>query len=562
MSLGILALAVAVLALPSRAREVDFAGRVVDAKGGGIAGATVRLLESALTTTADAQGAFTLKGSIPDGIIRRAILPGNGRVRFRDGRLTVEGVVSGRVERLGMDGRRKVLARLEGGSAQVDLDRETGAAGVFWIRIVTGEGESLFRYQKGSGTGQLIGGPSARLASAAKSGSGAAAAFLLEVTAAGFLPKRFAQAEPVKAGLTLAVLGATATLQERIQDFIGPGNTFRLAFVRPEAPGARKNLLCQADFAAMAGDTLPVTAYADSRGPTSALFGANVPAWSPDGRTLAYEIGSENLTNKDSRIYLQPLGGARLDGPANPATNPRWWTDGKDTALVWATSGGASGWADKNAFTLRRKFAAGALAAVADTVAQGAYNAGLSRDGRFLATAYPYAVLRDRTANENRFLHVYPGHPKAPDGSNTDSLQACNGSISADPAHPGRMAFLDFGVPDEPSYANLVSPKLYAQHRMILIGDFDAASAGRLVDFIDTPAAELAAENTWDDPEWTNAADFLVATNRDPDGDKTVPSEPKPTQPDIFLIKLSTRESLKVLRGTHQMLPAAWIGPR
>lgn len=563
ISLGTMVLAVLMTAQMAVALDVEFKGSVVDSKGAGIPGATVKLMESPLTATTDAQGVFLLKGSIPNGIIRKAALPGTGSVRFRNGMLTVSGVPFGKVEWLGMDGRRRLLAGLTGGTTTLDLDRAAGAGGVFWVRIVSGAGESLFRYVRATGRahGELVGGPEARRTGAAGAKM-AAAGFLLEASAPAFLAKRFGLESPTQADLKLPLLAATATLKERIQDFIGPANTLRLAFVKPEAPGARKNLLCHVDLAEMAADTMPVHALADSRGPASALFGANVPSWSPDGRVLAYEIGSENLTNKDSRIYLQPLAGARADGPANPATNPRWWTDGKDTSLIWCTSGGASGWADKNASTLRQKFSAGALAGAPETLAQGAFNAGLSANGRFLASAYPYAVMRDRETGADRFFHIYPGHPKAADGSNTDSLQACNGSISADPARPGRMLFLDFGVPDEPAYANLVSPRLYAQHRMILIGDYDATGAGRLADFIDSPAAELAVENTWDDPEWTNAADFLVATNRDPDGDKTVPSEPKPTQPDIFLIKLSTRESLKVFRGTHQMLPAAWIGPK
>ena len=564
ISFKIIALAFMGFGQPLRATEVEFKGSVVDAQGAGIAGATVKLLESALTATTDAQGGFLLKGTIPNGIIRRAALPGRGSVSFREGRLTVAGVGPGRIEWLQMNGRRKVLAELSGKTVSLDLDRVSGSCGVFWVRILSTAGESVFRFVRPSVAqhGRLFGGPSARMAGAAGKAGAEEVGFLLEATASAFHPKRFLQSAPILADLKLGLLPASATLKDRIQDFIGAGNTLRLAFVRPEAPGARKNLLYHTDFSEMAADTMPIHGYADSRGPTAALFGANVPAWSPDGLTLAYEIGSENLTNKDSRIYLQPLGGARIDGPANPATNPRWWTDGLDTSLIWCTSGGASGWADKAASTLRKRFAAGALSAASETLTQGAFNAGLSRDGRFLASAYPYAVMRDRQAGTDRLFHIYPGHPKAADGSNTDSLQACNGSVSADPLHPGRMLFLDFGVPDEPSYANMVTPKLYAQHRMILIGDYDAASAGRLVDFIDSPAAELAAENTWDDPEWTNAPDFLVATNRDPDGDKTVPSEPKPTQPDIFLIKLSTRESLRVFHGTHQLLPAAWIGPK
>ncbi len=549
----------------SAATEVDFQGMVVDGKGMGVAGATVKLLESTLTATSDADGKFTLKGTVAIGIIRRAPLPGRGWIGFRNGTLTVEATGHVEVEALDPLGHRKLLQAGEG-TQRVNLGKAGGPARIAWLRILSGGEMTSFRYvRSGNGIqGELLGGPGGQATRIARGGVAAktaAGGYLLEAGATGFLPKRFLQSGPTQNNLMLALLPAAASLKERIQDFIGAGNTFRIAYVKPEATGSRKYLLHHVDFAEMAGDTLPQHAYADSRGPAASPYGANVPSWSPDGRTLAYETGFENVTTKDSRIYLQPLGGARVDGPAYPATNPRWWTDGKDTSLVWSTSGLADAWADSAAATLRQRVAGGALAGSPETLTKGGYNAGLSRDGRYLATAYQYALMLDRNSGVRHSLHVYPGHPKAADGSNTDSLQACNGSISADAAHGGRMLFLDFGVPDEPSYANIVSPKLYAQHRMILIGDFDSDAAGRITDFVDTPAAELAAENSWDDPEWSNLADFVVATNRDPDGDKSVPSAPKPTQPDIFLIKLSTHESLRVFHGVHQLLPAAWIGP-
>ncbi|HKP97345.1 MAG TPA: hypothetical protein VJ385_16480 [Fibrobacteria bacterium] len=573
---ALLALLVSGLSAASwpQATVVDFQGIVIDRKGAPVSGATVRLLESALAATTDAQGFFAVKGSVSIGLIRRTALPGRVDLRYRDGVLWLQGPAAGRIrtEWISADGSARVpVAQAAPGALRYDLDGLAGGeAGVHWVRIASDAGTSTFRFvSAGRGShGVLLGGSPAAAAgkSAARAAEKAAAAgFVLEVSAPGFLGKRFAQTDAVRAGLSLALLPATAALKERIQDFIGAGNTFKLAFLKPEAPASRKYVLHYADFAEMAGDTMPVHAFPDSKGSVSApaSVSASAPAWSPDGRTLAYELGAENVTTAFSRVYLQPLGGARADGPANPATNPRWWTDGTDTSLVWCGSGNADGWSDTlKSATYRQKVSGGALSGTPEVLAKGSYNAGLSRDGRYLAAAYRFASMRDRESGAVRFLHVYPGHPAAPDGSSTDSLQACNGSVSQDPAHPSRMLFLDFGVPDEPAYPNRVTPRLYAQHRMILIGDYASDAPGRIVDFIDSPAAELAQENTWDDPEWTNAADFAVATTRDPDGDKTVPNEPKPSQPDIYLIKLSTKESLKVFSGVHQAQPAAWIGPK
>ena len=83
---------------------------------------------------------------------------------------------------------------------------------------------------------------------------------------------------------------------------------------------------------------------------------------------------------------------------------------------------------------------------------------------------------------------------------------------------------------------------------------------GRIVDFVDSPAEELAKGRTWDDPEWSNHPDFAVATTRDPEGDKSNPDEPKPTQPDLYIIHLPTKSALKVVSGDHMILPVLWVG--
>lgn len=584
---GLIGIVIGVMTAPVAIAQgvmpVDLRGKVVDPQGAGVSGATVKLLESSLTATTDAQGAFELRGDVAIGIVRRAVLPGNLRLRFRDGILYLDNPAGGpvRVESVSPDGRRLLFIAgsdrsASAGAAQgIDLGRRLGGAwGTHWIRITSPAGTSTFKFVGSggrghgalwSGTGPQSAGAAAGTRSAAKkAASSETRALILEVGAPGFAVKRFSRSEPAGTALSLRILPVTASLKERIRDFIGEGNTMRLAFLKPEAPNSRRNILNYADLEEMAADTMPLHAYADSKGPATPVYGANAPSWSPDGRFIAYEIGAENATTSASRIYVQPLQGARLDGPAYPSTNPRWWTDGKDTSLVWSGSGKEDAWKDTNAAsaTFRQKAVGGAISGQPEMLAKGGYNAGLSPDGRYLATAYRFGLMLDRETGDKRFFHVYPGHPADENGFSTDSVQSCNGSISPDPAHPGRMLFLDFGIADEPAYDNIVTPKFYAQHRMILIGDRASEAPGRIVDFIDTPAEELAKQNTWDDPEWTNAADFIVATTRDSDGDRTNPSEPKPTQPDIYLIKLSTKESLKVFSGSHQTMPAAWIGPK
>ncbi len=583
-----LVLALAMAGRPAAAAEtvaVEFQGTVLDQSGSPIVGATVKLLESALSATTDGLGNFLIKGAVANGIIRRTRLPGNVDLSYRNGILTLNGIGKGGIksEWISPTGviRALVLTPRGADRAQADLDALTGgASGVHWLRIRSQAGQTTFRFDKiaagihgiltgGAGTAPAPAYAGAGLSKSAIGGNARTAlttapsqVFLLEAGASGFLAKRSAQSLAVASGLSLTLLPASASLKERIQDFIGAGNTLRLAFLKLEAPGSRKYILNYADFAEMAGDTMPQHAFVDSRGPDNSIYGAFGPSWSPDGRAIAYETGWENLTTPVSRVYIQPLGGPRKEGPVYPATNPRWWTDGGDTSLIWCSSGRQDGWSDTASTTYRQKVSADSLVGTPEVLAKGSYNAGLSPDGRYLATAFRYALMMDLTDKAKRYLHVYPGHPPARDGSSTDSLQACNGSISRDPAHPSRMLFLDFGVPDEPSYPNPVLPKLYAQHRMILIGDYASEAPGRIVDFIDTPPAELAKQHTWDDPEWTNQADYAVATTRDPEGDKTVPAEPVPTQPDIYLIKLGTKESIKVLSGTNQVLPVAWIGPK
>src|SRR4051812_42994089 len=105
----------------SQGMEVDFQGKVVDRSGAPIPGATVKLLESALSATTDAQGAFALKGTVANGVIRHAALPGKVKLRYRDGILTLDGPALDRLraEWLSPDGSVRIPA--SGGAASGSL---------------------------------------------------------------------------------------------------------------------------------------------------------------------------------------------------------------------------------------------------------------------------------------------------------------------------------------------------------------------------------------------------------------------------------------------------------
>lgn len=559
----------------AQAVTVSLQGKVVDSQGKAIAGASVKVMDTPLAATSGMDGSFNLKGSFEVGIVRRATVPGGGRLEFRSGRLHLVQPAShalkvtlvaptGKVARFPVPPGRDRTVSVN------DVESWLGAGtGTFFLRLESAVDSRTFRLVRtGSGSPLLLlagpgaAGTDADVRPASKPAAGPAV-LVLDVSAAGHHGKRFAQEKPSQGGLSLALLPATAGLKERLQDFIGAGNTFRLAFLKKEIASSRKHIVHYADFSEISGDSLPAHSFPDSRGPESSPFGANVPSWSPDGRVIAYEIGAESQTTPASRIWLQPIQGARAAGPDVPSTNPRFWTDGKDTALIWCTSGKEDGWKDTASRTLSQKASGGTLGGEVRTLAKGSYHGGLSKDGRYLSTAFRLGVMLDLSTQERRFFHVYPGHPPAKDGSPTDSLQVCNPSISPDPGNTSRMMFLDFGIPPgDSAYPNMIRPRHYAQHQMILIGDYRSLAPGLIADFVDSPAEELAKEKTWDDPEWSNHPDFAVASTRDPDGDVSNPSEPRPTQPDIYLIHLPTKSSIKVLSADHMTMPALWIGAR
>jgi hypothetical protein len=143
--------------------------------------------------------------------------------------------------------------------------------------------------------------------------------------------------------------------------------------------------------------------------------------------------------------------------------------------------------------------------------------------------------MRDLIANTQRQLFVSPLNGKGPTGS----TQACNVSISSDPEHPARCLFLDFGSQREKS---ALTGTAYGLHEYLFVADF----SGDVVAWQKCPDAE----NSWDNPEWSNKGRYAVACCRNS----------RSTSHAVYCIDLAAKKSLQVLEGVELGQPALWIG--
>lgn len=534
--------------------QAQLSGHVQDSAGQPIAKAEVFWIEGKVKDSTDSQGFF----DFPIAASLRPHSRGRESLRWQS---TEQGLAvewdhafSALATLYSLQGKALSRAWLLRGKHEIHWPQGVNSA---WLLIAAPDGKQWWRVNR-FGTKSTLQAITERQLSAplrtlARRSATPAARRTLRVQATGYTERTLAFSLGDSAVITL--LPQSASLSDRLRLMIGDSLGLKLAWLQD--PGDGKMTLHWADLAdldAQAGipgnaatpSAWKAKTFADSKG-------ATLPSWSPSGKVLAYETGLEAQTVANSRIYLQPLSGTRIPGPAYPATNPRFAilpkdNLGRDTLLLWCASGAGGAYDDKTTSTLAQSMVADALTGSAQTLATGSYNGGLSPDGRYLAAGYPRGLWLDRVTQERRYTHVYPGSP-----TGIDSLQICNVSISRDAAHPDRMLFIDFGISSAAGYPNLIRPAAYAQHQMLILADYSSEAPGRIVDFIDTPPSEGAAGKTWEDPEWSTHGDFAVATTRLDNGDAV-------TQPDVYLIRLSTHETLKLFSGDGFYMPIAWLG--
>jgi hypothetical protein len=192
-------------------------------------------------------------------------------------------------------------------------------------------------------------------------------------------------------------------------------------------------------------------------------------------------------------------------------------------AFIQGLSGGA---------TIRQKVSltgSGSLVGVPDTIIDSIFKGGMSRNGDYLCTGYnPAYMLRLSTHT------VYPIDP---------GLQTCNPSISPDTAHPDRMMFLNFqGIQ---TMTGAPSSNI-GQHTYIFIVD----TSNTMIWGYQVPAGTTM----WQDPEWSNNADYLACLARVTD-----------LQWDGYIVRISDGRRLRFndpakfsLNATST--PYVWIG--
>lgn len=229
---------------------------------------------------------------------------------------------------------------------------------------------------------------------------------------------------------------------------------------------------------------------------------ADSPLLSPDGSFVAYFLTQgANIQG----AYIQ-----RLDPLAEPVlisangTEPHWWTDSTGQIyIIYSNQFISSTLAPGRFFTFRQKVTlagAGSLAGQADTIAPYPMNGGLSADGRFLCTGYTDGAFFDIASS--KLIRI------------NENVQICNPSISPDTLAPYRMMFLNFygkqnfsanpfaGSADYPADNNGVLP----MHGVLYIVDGDNA----VRDYIPSSLAGRSY-NQWQDPEWSNRPDVVIA---------------------------------------------------
>jgi len=269
------------------------------------------------------------------------------------------------------------------------------------------------------------------------------------------------------------------------------------------------------------------------------------PVISPNGRYVAFSTrgdGSPGLAH----IYVRNLDSlTALSAPiriaSDSAFGPRWWVDPatRDTFLLYTNSAIDNTllpWSQSS--TLMVKMSGAKAAGTPQRIAAGGgFYGGRSVSGRYLISGYRSLLLQDLTAQRNRQLFLSPLNGKGLNGS----VQVCNVSMSPDTGQGCRMLFLDFGYPP-PSKSTLTGGS-YGVHEYLFVCN----DSGLVTRWYESPAAEAS----WDNPQWSNAAGLAVSCARD-GADRAHA---------VYAMNLHDSAYLKMVEGVELAHPCLWKDP-
>jgi uncharacterized protein (TIGR02171 family) len=300
----------------------------------------------------------------------------------------------------------------------------------------------------------------------------------------------------------------------------------KIVFVNVTGPN---RTLCCIDFTA----TMPfVREFTDDKL-------VSMPAISPDGLFAAYCSGNEGQSGP-SKITVRSLASptsslVRLT--PDTAYAPRWWVNRLtgDTCIVYTNSAIINSsplW--KSTKTFVQKVSGGnPIGFPQILIADGSYHDGVSTDRRYAVSGYNRLMMRDLFTSEEKQLFLSPRSGKDASGSS----QACNVSISPDTVD-AQCLFLDFGY----SGISTVTGSSYGVHQYLFVSSF----ADTIKNFIRCPADE----QSWDGLEWSNQAQFAIASCRNSADQAHA----------LYIIDLNNRSYRTIAAGSELQQPNLWLG--
>jgi len=243
---------------------------------------------------------------------------------------------------------------------------------------------------------------------------------------------------------------------------------------------------------------------------------AHSPMISPDGKSVAFWAGTGISSGSDCNtntgtMYLCQLKENASTVSFGPGFNPRWWTDpaNGNTYIVYHTKGCKVNYPQPGE-TRKQQINPTTYAKIGSSVRllDKSFNGGLSKNGRYLCTAYNKVYIYDLASPAN--YNLYGGG------------QACNASISPadDPAKQDRMMHLN--LPHTTfSVRNHTDTKIW--------------------EITNPPGTD-----EWQTPEWSTHENYCSATAK------------KDGTYDVYLVRMSDKKICKVVTGDYSV-PHVWV---
>lgn len=214
------------------------------------------------------------------------------------------------------------------------------------------------------------------------------------------------------------------------------------------------------------------------------------PLISAQGDMVTFGI-AKNL--KEGTIYICSLSEMTTPVVLAKGFDPHWWYDSQGNVhIVYCTNTGGMEWGNPG-FTIRQQINPQTMEAegAPDTLVSHSLNGGLSKNGRYLSTAYKSTGIYDLTDKQWKSL--------------ISGTQACNASISPSPdeSKQPQMMHLTLG--------GVIQGVNYKQHEAIIIRDTTTINPDDNIQKIITLVPSITE---WQKPEWSTNYNYAVAVGK------------------------------------------------